>query len=213
MKAIKIILIMFIVMFDGFIYAQHPDLIVNLGSFTPETIGRGEILTTTAIIQNTGTSNSSMCRLIFYLSATNKITDGVPIGCTSVEPLNAGSISETKQIMIPLPASLDPGSYYVGWEIDPYNEVLESDENNVFHLSSVQLTVTNNLIFSRHLPYPLIFIHGLISSDQTWNSFLSNLDLYGWSFGGRMDFCLNYDDKSSTSLLTNDIHDFSFLSP
>ncbi|MGB6066357.1 MAG: alpha/beta fold hydrolase, partial [Desulfomonilaceae bacterium] len=41
---------------------------------------------------------------------------------------------------------------------------------------------------------------------------LAQLANYGWSFGGRMDYCLNYDDNLSTSLLANDIHDFTVQS-
>lgn len=212
MKAFKIFLMMLILLFGGLMYAQSSDLIVQSGSFTPGTIERGEILTITAAVQNNGIANSSISHLSFYISTTNKITDGIRIGYTPVEPLAAGSISDKKQIVIPLPPSITSGSYYVGWEIDPYNEVLESDENNVFYLPNIQLILTNNLIFSRHIPYPIIFIHGLKSSDQTWSSLLDKLDLFGWSFGGRMDFCLNYDANLSTSFLTNDIHDFTLFS-
>lgn len=212
MKTINICLIVFILMFDGFIYAQRPNLIVPSGDFTPKIIGRGDLLTITATVQNNGLANSSRSHLAFYISTTNAITDGVWVSCVSVEPLAAGSSSEKKQIVIPVPPSLISGNYYIGWKVDPYNEVLESDENNVFYLPSALLTITNNLIFSRHIPYPIIFIHGLTGSDQTWSSFFARLDLYGWSFGGRMDFCLNYDGNLSTSLLINDIHDFTILS-
>lgn len=44
------------------------------------------------------------------------------------------------------------------------------------------------------LPYPIIFIHGLIGSSITWDSTTDFMDAqYGFTFGGRMDFCLNYD--------------------
>ncbi len=193
----------------GFSYAQLPNLVVPSGSFSPTAIARGGLLTITATVQNTGTANSGSTHLAFYLSTTTTISNGDWIGCVSVEPLAAGSTSEQKQIIVPVPASLTPGNYYVGWTVDPYNEVKESDESNTFYLPNSQLTITNNLIFSRHIPYPLIFVHGLNSSDQTWSTLLSQLANYGWSFGGKMDFCLNEDDNLTTSLLTTDIRDFT----
>jgi pimeloyl-ACP methyl ester carboxylesterase len=50
------------------------------------------------------------------------------------------------------------------------------------------------------LPYPIIFIHGLISSSDTWNSFTDYLDSkFGFTYGGRLDYCLNFDRNDSTA--------------
>lgn len=44
------------------------------------------------------------------------------------------------------------------------------------------------------LPYPIIFIHGLNSNSATWDTTTNYMDAqYGFTFGGRLDFCLNYD--------------------
>ncbi|MFY9308026.1 MAG: alpha/beta fold hydrolase [Bacteroidia bacterium] len=44
------------------------------------------------------------------------------------------------------------------------------------------------------LPYPIIFVHGLNSNSTTWDSTTNWMEAqYGLSFGGRFDFCLNYD--------------------
>lgn len=44
------------------------------------------------------------------------------------------------------------------------------------------------------LPYPIIFVHGLNSNSATWDSTTHWLDsLFDFGFGGRFDFCLNYD--------------------
>lgn len=61
---------------------------------------------------------------------------------------------------------------------------------NRFPLKSPSLERTPEL----KLPYPIIFIHGLNSSSATWDSTTNWMELhYGFSFGGRFDFCLNYD--------------------
>lgn len=50
------------------------------------------------------------------------------------------------------------------------------------------------------LPYPIIFIHGLISSSDTWNTFTGDLDSkFGLIYGGRLDYCLNFDRNDSTA--------------
>ena len=128
------------------------------------------------LFQNIGISNSTRSHISFYLSTTSTITNGVCVGCVSVEALAAGGSSESKQITIPMPAAITSGAYFVGWVVDPYDEVSESDENNGFYLSSTQLVISNSITFSRHIPYPIIFIHGLISNDKTWSTFLSQLD-------------------------------------
>jgi pimeloyl-ACP methyl ester carboxylesterase len=53
------------------------------------------------------------------------------------------------------------------------------------------------------LPYPIIFIHGLSSeSDAVWNPTVNWMQSqYNLSFGGRFDFCLNYDDDNSNANL------------
>lgn len=44
------------------------------------------------------------------------------------------------------------------------------------------------------LPYPIIFIHGLNSNSSTWDDTTNFMDTnYSFTYGGRFDFCLNYD--------------------
>ena len=51
------------------------------------------------------------------------------------------------------------------------------------------------------LPYPIIFLHGLVSSDATWAQAVTALG------GGEkvFDVCLNHDGSNTTASLTNDI--------
>jgi pimeloyl-ACP methyl ester carboxylesterase len=56
-----------------------------------------------------------------------------------------------------------------------------------------------NVLAAQNLPYPIIFIHGLNSSSDTWFDMGSNLINKGLSFGGRIDFCLNDDGNNYTS--------------
>ncbi len=62
--------------------------------------------------------------------------------------------------------------------------------------------ITNTSQTAPIIPYPIIFIHGLISSSETWNTFTNYLDTkYGFTYGGRLDYCLNFDRNDSTSNL------------
>ncbi|MFZ4670829.1 MAG: alpha/beta fold hydrolase [Flavobacterium sp.] len=56
-----------------------------------------------------------------------------------------------------------------------------------------------NVLAAQNLPYPIIFIHGLNSSSDTWIDMGINLINEGLSFGGRIDFCLNDDGNNYTS--------------
>ncbi|WP_298117354.1 T9SS type A sorting domain-containing protein [Flavobacterium sp.] len=54
--------------------------------------------------------------------------------------------------------------------------------------------------FQSKLPYPILFIHGLNSSSETWNTTTSYLNSqYSYTFGGRFDFCLNADSNNVTT--------------
>ena len=60
----------------------------------------------------------------------------------------------------------------------------------------------NALTNQTKLPYPIIFIHGLNSGSNTWNTFTDFLDTnYLFTYGGRFDINLNYDNDSSISNL------------
>lgn len=66
--------------------------------------------------------------------------------------------------------------------------------------SLVALKTPNKLSVPSKLPYPIIFIHGLNSSSETWNTTTTYLDSqYNFTFGGRFDFCLNYDGNDATA--------------
>lgn len=50
------------------------------------------------------------------------------------------------------------------------------------------------------LPYPILFVHGLGSKSSTWDSTTNFMDSqYGFTYGGRFDFCLNFDGNNTTT--------------
>lgn len=59
-----------------------------------------------------------------------------------------------------------------------------------------------------HFPYPVIMVHGIASSSDTWVTLHNQVISQGWSYGGTMNFCLNSDNDDSYSNST-DISDFT----
>ena len=79
-------------------------------------------------------------------------------------------------------------------------EYHEIRNDSIFLLKSVNQN--NKLPFVSKNPYPIIFIHGLNSSSTTWDATTSYFDTqYGYTFGGRFDFCLNADGNNGTANL------------
>ncbi len=59
--------------------------------------------------------------------------------------------------------------------------------------------------------YPVLFVHGMSSSDTIWNPIRNYLEKKGFQFGGRFDFCLNMDGVQEVNTLNFlDIEEFSY---
>jgi pimeloyl-ACP methyl ester carboxylesterase len=62
-------------------------------------------------------------------------------------------------------------------------------------IPSTPLVVSNRDGAPEHFPYPVIFIHGLIGSTDSWSDFYSYALNQGWSYGGPIRFNLNSDNN------------------
>lgn len=78
-------------------------------------------------------------------------------------------------------------------------EYFEYRNDSIFPLKT-PIQNTTSRVFESKLPYPIIFIHGLNSSSETWNTSTDYYDTqYSFTFGGRFDFCLNADNNNTTT--------------
>jgi len=78
-------------------------------------------------------------------------------------------------------------------------EYFEYRNDSIFSLKT-PIDNTTNRVFESKLPYPIIFIHGLNSSSETWNVSTDYFDTqYSFTYGGRFDFCLNADNNNATT--------------
>lgn len=83
----------------------------------------------------------------------------------------------------------NPEFEFLNYSIDTLIVALKSPIANI-----------NERLGSSKLPYPILFIHGLNSSSETWNDTSNYLDSqYEFTFGGRFDFCLSADGNNNVA--------------
>lgn len=79
-------------------------------------------------------------------------------------------------------------------------ELIGQIGDSIFTLKAPNTNNLTNRVFESKLAYPIIFIHGLNSSSETWNTSTNYLDSqYSYTYGGRFDFCLNADGNNTTT--------------
>ncbi|MCZ2222917.1 MAG: hypothetical protein LC122_04730, partial [Chitinophagales bacterium] len=113
--------------------------------------------------------------------------------------------------ILPIPYSYTTGTYYVYIKADANGDISETNENNNRLKLSGNIQITQNWQLSRqNLPYPILFVHGWVGDGTSWYDFTEDLNfLYGWTDGGVLDYCLNYDNNLSTGKLSTDFHDYT----
>lgn len=88
-------------------------------------------------VYNLGVSNAISSDARFVISTNEIIGDGddVVISSIPVPSISSGGFTDLNA-EVKLPATLMDGDYYIGLEIDPFNNVSESNENNNIILSN-----------------------------------------------------------------------------
>lgn len=185
------------------ILSAQADLVVTAAGFQPNSIAKGDIFQVQATVTNIGNATAGENYFIIYYSKDLFISDEDMISQVSIKEL-APNESQEISFIYPIPTPLNSGYYYLAFEIDPYNQVQETDEDNLFCASNatdcVTFQITNSVLKSQKLPYPIIFVHGWTGSSNTWEDFTNEVNLfYGWTYGGRLDYCLNPDGDRFTA--------------
>jgi gliding motility-associated-like protein len=88
----------------------------------------------------------------------------------------------------------------------------EFSESNIYNnqLDQYGINISPSPVYQQHLPYPIIFIHGLHGDSASWNELTDTLTTnYGMSYGGMMNFCLNQDGIIYKSNAINDYKDWT----
>lgn len=200
----------------GFAYGQADLRVV---SFTVDTHGNnpvhvGTTITGTYTVQNQGNATAGKSHTAIYITpdATDP-TKGYILGKVSLESINAGSSTSTIKFNYPIPYSVtSSGTYYIIISLNDDGAIVEPYKANNFGIA--QLSVDKTAWAAQNLPYPIIFVHGLNSDNDTWDNLISDVqNMYGWGYGGNMNFCLNQDGDYKTSNKTIDYKDYNIGEP
>ncbi len=174
----------------------------------------GTTVTLSFSVKNIGTLKAALSHTCFYISPTaNDTANGIKLGSISLESLDPNATSGNIEFSFVIPYSVGNSmTYYVLTYLNATGSVWELFTTN--NLFSNNLVVDNSPWAAQNIPYPIIFIHGLNSDNTTWDTFISTIQgYYGWTFGGRMDFCLNQDGNLATSDTSQgpscDYHDYT----
>lgn len=203
------------VLFFGQFANAQADLIVvgNVIINSPNPVHVGITINGTFSVQNVGSSTAGASRTAIYLAPDpNNPLTGVLISEISLESLAAGASSSNIQFNFPIPYTIgNTATYYVIVKLNDNGAITESNYSN--NMANAPISVDPSPWAAQNMPYPIIFIHGLIGAETVWDELINSLqNSYGWSYGGNMNFCLNYDGNLNTSNKNNDYHDFTDIS-
>jgi PKD repeat protein len=131
----------------AFAYHFYPDQ-VNYPGVTdpipaPASVSRNAGISFKFAVENRGTVSLSSVPVFFYLSPNRNVTTASYfIGSASLS-LNSGA-TVTPSVYLTIPAGAPIGYQYLGWIIDPYNSIVESDEvNNAVTLTTATYVSSN----------------------------------------------------------------------
>jgi PKD repeat protein len=95
----------------------------------PGTAYRGQTTSFRFTIENKGTVSENPVRVQFYMSQDRWIDTWDTLVGAATFSLGQGA-STTYTAYVNVPASLQPGTYYFGWIVDPLSAIAEVDEQN-----------------------------------------------------------------------------------
>jgi len=111
--------------------------------FAPRVLYPGQDIEIYTRLANSGNTSSGPFDLGLYLSSdTNIDTSDHSLGQVALSPIAPGAVLDYREIRI-IAATVPAGNYYVGWIIDPANDIMESDEtNNQAYVQGYQLALS-----------------------------------------------------------------------
>jgi pimeloyl-ACP methyl ester carboxylesterase/PKD repeat protein len=205
----NIVLILFSLFFCDALFAQADLTVVNSSiAVSPASQHIGMPIHVAFNIKNIGSSGSANCHVNIYISPTLTLLSAKLLGSVSLQALAPDSSSGIVQFVHAVPYGTGSGNNFIIVAPNFNHDVAESDYSN--NNNSIPLNINVAPWAAQYLPYPVIFIHGLNSSNDTWNELVNDIqDTYGWSYGGNMNFCLNQDGDNTYSSALLDYHDWT----
>jgi subtilisin-like proprotein convertase family protein len=145
---------------------------------TPSEVVRGETMDFMVDVANTGGTPSGAFTVRLQLSADDAFTAAdttvAEVNMTSINPGQLAQLNTTFTV----PSLLTQGSYYLGWQIDALDEVLESDEEDNSWYRTVPIPVTGGAtpIDDAYEENDTMYDAYLLNADGQW---LSDLTGFG----------------------------------
>jgi PKD repeat protein len=175
------------------------DLVISAITPPVATVNKGVKLVMEATVKNQGNTVAAANYMFLYLSTDNIFQPSEVAGRVSIKQL-APNETQLVTFTYSVPVTLPAANYYMGFVVDYFNDITEDNETNNVAISTQTISITNTVTAGRRTPYPILFIHGLTSNNKTWKAFSNKADsIYGWSFGGKLDYCLNPDSNQYTA--------------
>ncbi len=187
--------------------AQDLEVVTGSLTVTPLTVHIGENLEVSFTVTNSGVVTAGKTYTGIYLSTSGSLSGANLLSEVSLQELGPGENTLVKY-KHPIPYNVNLGNTYLLINLNNQNTITETNTNN-------NLTVSPTLNIAtawaqQNLLYPIIFIHGYNGNNTTWDTLITFMqNTYGYSYGGKMDFCLNYDSSNTTAELFADFHDFT----
>lgn len=176
------------------------DLVVASSSVSPTFVDNGDIFAVQGTIKNIGNATAKANYMFIYLSSDLDFQENEIIGRISVKQLTAGQAQTfIGAYSIPTSNVTQKGNYYIGYQIDPFDDVVENNENNYYY-NTTKISVSGIYKEDMRIPCPIIFVHGWIGNSRTWYDYSNKIDtIQGWAYGGRLDYCLNPDGNKKNA--------------
>jgi CARDB/Subtilase family len=126
-------------------------------AIAPASGTRGELMSTTATVKNVGQAAATSFYFQVYLSPNNATVspDDTPYWFWNVPSLAPGAI-DNRNLILPIPDGIAPGTYYLVVRVDDGGQVAESDEsNNVGASDRLRSTSARGCIIAGRVARPL----------------------------------------------------------
>ena len=204
----KLLLLITSVIIIQIAFAQA-DLICSSVTCNQNSIPNGNYLYLTFKVKNQGTTVAAKTHSAIWLVDSASNTDNL-LSSVSTESIKANDSSSLYNFVFPMPFNLGTGSKYIAIVVNSLSEISESNTSNNTTYLNHTIKIPASGLASENLPYPIIFVHGLNSSDETWFQYIDSIQKsYGLSWGGSLNFCLNQDGDSTKSNINNDVKDWT----
>ncbi len=125
--------------------SKNPDLVITTIQLSNNDVSRGQNITVTSTVKNSGNSTAENVIVSYFFSANDTFEEGLDdlLGTKEIGSVNAGAEEDWLSDALKIPSSILPSTYYIIVVVDKSDNIVELDEtnNNFFK----PITVNNNL--------------------------------------------------------------------